>query len=123
MTARYSNEILHAFLASEEMDNAARYLQAGRRFAGLSDAALRKDWARAWRGCHDEGREELWPACLDTDAELTLRGLARPEQLLTPRTLKRISSRMRDDARRPGARQRLHEDIEHFLRQCTARRH
>ncbi len=49
MTAKQANMILQAFIASEEMDNAARYLQAGRRLARLSDAALNALWVDAWR--------------------------------------------------------------------------
>jgi hypothetical protein len=122
MTAKQANTILQAFIASEEMDNAARYLQAGRRLARLSDAALKALWADAWRRYCDEHWAERWTDCIDTDAELTLRRLPRPEHLIPAESWKRVIALSREVARRPNINQRLGEDIEDFVRQSAARR-
>jgi hypothetical protein len=117
-----TKQFLKAFIASEEMDNAARYLGAGRRLAHLSDAALKRLWADAWRAYHAEGKADRWADCQDADAELTLRQLPRPERLIPPEARKRIIARAREVGRRPGVHQRFREDLERFKRQCAARR-
>jgi hypothetical protein len=122
IAARDMNETLLAFIASEEMDNAARYLQAGRRLARLSDAALKRAWATAWRAYYDECRADRWGDCMDADAELTLRQLPRPERLIPREARKRIVARVREAARNPDANRRLREDFLDFIRQSAARR-
>jgi hypothetical protein len=122
IAARDMNETLLAFIASEEMDNAARYLQAGRRLARLSDAALKARWADAWRAYYDECRADRWGDCMDADAELTLRQLPRPERLIPREARKRIVARVREAARNPDANRRLREDFLDFIRQSAARR-
>jgi len=122
MTAKRANAIVEAFIASEEMDNAARYLQAGRRLARLSDAALKAHWADAWRGYYDERRAERWDDCIDADAELTLRRLPRPEHLVPAEARKRVIARTREVAQRADVNERLREDIEDFVRRSAARR-
>jgi hypothetical protein len=94
MTSQPTKQLLQAFIASEEMDNAACHLRAGRRLAHLSDEALKVRWASAWRLYYDEYQPDLWPACSDADAELTLRRLSRPEHLIPPWSRKRIVARL-----------------------------
>jgi len=122
ISAKQADAIVEAFIASEEMDNAARYLQAGRRLARLSDAALKASWAEAWRGYYDERQADRWDDCMDAEAELTLRRLPRPEHLIPAATRKRVVARTREVARRPDINQRLREDIEDFVRRSAARR-
>ena len=122
MTTERANATVAAFIASEEMDNAARYLQAGRRVARLSDAALKALWADAWRRYYDEHWAERWTDCIDTDAELTLRRLPRPEHLIPAESRKRVVARTRETAQRPDVDRRLREDIEDFVRRSAARR-
>src|SRR5260370_15631875 len=122
IAARDMNETLLAFIASEEMDNAARYLQAGRQFADLCDGGLNWTWADARRDCFDMGRADQWQDYMDADAELMLRGLPRPEHLNSPEERKRIAARIREAARHPDANRRLREDFLDFVRQCAARR-
>jgi hypothetical protein len=123
MTDENSDELVKAYIASKEMDNAARYLQAGRRFAGLSAAELRTAWVKFWRGYYEHDRDDLWLYGIDANAELTLRGLQRPVHLFAARTRKRIDARRRENARRPEVARRLREGFEDFVRQCAARRH
>jgi hypothetical protein len=111
-----------AFFACEEMDNVARYLNAGRRLALLSAAALKRAWADAWRAYYDERKADRWGDCIDADAELTLRQLPRPEHLIPREARRRIVARLRENGRRPEVSQRRREEFQHFLRQCAARR-
>jgi hypothetical protein len=122
MAAREMDETLQAFIASEEMDNAARYLQAGRRLARLGDAALKRAWADAWCAYYDEHKADRWNDCVDADAELTLRRLPRPEHLIPREARKRIVARVRETARRPDVNRRLREDFQDFVRRCATRR-
>jgi len=111
-----------AFFACQEMDNVARYLNAGRRLALLSGAALKQAWADAWRAYYDERKADRWGDCIDADAELALRQLPRPEHLIPRATRRRIVARLRANGRRPEVSQQRLEDFQHFLRQCAARR-
>jgi hypothetical protein len=117
--ARYSNEVLQAFIASEEMDNAARYLEAGRRFVLLSDADLESTWAEAWREYYDENRTNRWADCIDADGELTLRRLPRPEHLIPPAARKRIADLIRFERRQPEVGRELRARYDDFVRRCT----
>jgi len=111
-----------AFFACQEMDNVARYLNAGRRLALLSGAALKQAWADAWRAYYDERKADRWGDCIDADAELALRQLPRPEHLIPREARRRIVARLREYGRRSEVSQRRREDFQHFLRQCAARR-
>ena len=111
-----------AFFACQEMDNVARYLQAGRRLALLGDAALKQAWADAWRAYYDERKADRWSDCIDADAELAWRQLPRPEHLIPRAARRRIVARLRQNGRRPEVSQRRLEAFQHFLRQCAARR-
>jgi hypothetical protein len=111
-----------AFFACEEMDNVARYLQAGRRLALLGGAALKQAWAEAWRAYYDERKADRWGDCIDADAELALRQLPRLEHLIPREARRRIIARLREHAQRPEVSQRRREEFEHFKRQCAARR-
>jgi hypothetical protein len=117
--ARHSNEVLQAFISSEEMDNAARYLQAGRRFARLSDASLKTIWAEARRAYWDWCQRERWDDCIDADAELTLRRTPLPEHLVPPEARKRIADIIRSERRRPDVGRQLRARYEDFVRRCT----
>jgi hypothetical protein len=120
--ARYSNDILEAFIASEEMDNAARYLQAGRRFADHTDDALNAVWAHSWRASYDEnwwGRSEDY---IDADAELTLRRLPRPDHLIPPDSRRRVVDCIRALRRQSDTSRELMKRYEDFVQQCAARR-
>ena len=121
-TVRSIKTFAQAFFACEEMDNVARYLQAGRRLALLSDAALKQAWADAWRAYYDERKADRWGDCIDADAELALRQLPRPEHLIPRAARRRIVARLRENAQRPEVSQRRREAYQHFLRQCAARR-
>ena len=111
-----------AFFACQEMDNVARYLNAGRRLALLSDAALMQAWADAWLAYYDERKADRWGDCIDADSELVLRQLPRPEHLIPRAAHRRIVARLRANGRRPEVSQRRLEEFQHFLRQCAARR-
>jgi hypothetical protein len=121
-TDRPIKTFAEAFFACREMDNVARYLQAGRRLALLSDAALKQAWADAWRAYYDERKADRWGDCIDADAELAFRQLPRPEHLIPREARRRIVARLRANGRRPEVSQRLSEDFAEFKRQCAARR-
>jgi hypothetical protein len=121
-TDRPIKTFAQAFFACEEMDNVARYLQAGRRLALLGNAALKQLWADAWRTYYDERKADRWGDCIDADAELALRQLPRPEHLIPREAHRRIVARLRENGRRPEVSQRRLEEFQHFLRQCAARR-
>jgi hypothetical protein len=77
-TSGQTMELLDKFIADDELENAIRYLKAGRRFAGCRDDKLKSVWTKVWRAYYDHDRTELWPYCIDADAELMLRRLPRP---------------------------------------------
>jgi hypothetical protein len=114
--------LVQAFIANEEMDNVARYLRAGRRLAHLSDLALKRFWADAWRAYYDERKADRWSDCQGADAELTLRQLPRPERLIPREARRRIVARAREAGQRPDVNRRLREDIQDFVCRCAARR-
>jgi hypothetical protein len=120
--ARYSKEVLQAFIASEEMDNAARYLQAGRRFAGLGNADLESTWAEAWRAYYDHCRYDRWADYIDADGELTLRRLPPPEHLVPAGARKRIADIIRSERSQPDTRREMRERYEDFVWRSGARR-
>jgi len=120
--ARPIKTFAEAFFACQEMDNVARYLNAGRRLALLSEAALKQAWADAWCAYYDERKADRWGDCIDADAELTWRQLPRPEHLIPREARRRIVARLRQNGQRPEVRQRRLEAYQHFLRQCAARR-
>jgi len=63
-------EILQGFVAIEEMDNVACYLQAGRRFACLGDRPLQWAWVDGWRIYNStRHRAARWTYCMDIEAE------------------------------------------------------
>ena len=122
MNARQSSELVQAFVASEELDIAARYIEAGRRYSHLSDAVLKKTWAGAYVAYYDRRQADRWRDCMDADAELTLRRLPRPEHLIPPEAKKRIVARIRETGRRPEVMRGLRTHFQDFVRQCAARR-
>jgi hypothetical protein len=77
-TSGQTMELLDTVIANGELENAIRYLKAGRRFAGYRDDKLKSVWTKVWRAYYDHDRTELWPYCIDADAELMLRRLPRP---------------------------------------------
>jgi hypothetical protein len=56
MNTRQTNDLWQAFVASEELDTAAGYVAAGRRYAGLSDSVLERTWASAYMGYYLQGQ-------------------------------------------------------------------
>jgi len=116
-------EILQGFVAIEEMDNVACYLQAGRRFACLGDRPLQWAWVDGWRIYNStRHRAARWTYCMDIEAELALRRLPRLEHLVPPWLLERLSDRTFRNARRPDIVWWVKMHIEDFLRQCAAQR-
>ena len=117
--ARHSTDFLQAFIASEEMDNAARYLQAGRRFADLGDADLKATWAAAWRAYYEHCHRQRWNDCIDAAGELTVRGMPRPEHLIPPDSRRRIAGVIRYERGHPDFKRKLRERYDDFMRRCT----
>jgi hypothetical protein len=113
------DEIMEAFMASEDMDNVARYLQVGRRYARLGDNVLDKLWANAWCALHANHQADRWDDCMDAEAELMLRRRPRPEHLIPRSARERIKAHVRAAAQRPDVDQRLREDIERFMRRSA----
>ncbi len=120
--ANREDEIMEAFMASEDMDNLARYLQVGRRYARLGDTVLDKLWAGAWCALYARQEADRWDDCMDADAELMLRRRPRPEHLVPRDARERIKAHVRAAARRPDLDRRLREDIALFMRRSTSRR-
>jgi hypothetical protein len=116
-------EILQGFVAFEEMDNVARYLQAGRQFAGLTYLTLQQAWLDEWCIYNStRHRAAQWTRCMDIEAELTLRGLAPPEDQVPSWFLERLADSSFRNARRPDIVWWVKLKIEDFLRQCAAQR-
>ena len=76
MTHPFSVEILQGFVAIEEMDYVARYLEAGRQLACVKDLQLQWGWVDAWRIYNNATRHRAaqWTYCMDIEAELSTRG-------------------------------------------------
>ena len=113
MTTPPSREVMLGFLWSADWDNVARYLRAGRQFADLTDEALDRTWALAWRTYYDEYRRDLWNWCMDAEGEL------RPERLVHPGMADRISARRRVHESYADAERRLREEVGCFMRECA----
>ena len=116
MNTRQTNDLLQAFVASEELDTAAGYVAAGRRYAGLSDSVLERTWASAYMGYYLQGQRHRWIDCLDAEGELTLRGLSRPEHLVPPEARKRIAVRIRKIGCLPEIWRALRLHFQDFMR-------
>ena len=64
------------------MEKRKEYLSRGRRFKDASDDELKNIWAAAYRvWVHSRSRKGGW-IFHDAEAELTLRGLALPEEMV-----------------------------------------
>ena len=113
---RQADELLQAFVANEELDTAAGYVAAGRRYAGLSNSVLERTWASAYMGYHLRGQRHRWIDCLDAEGELTLRGLSRPMRLIPAKTRKRIAVRIRKHGRRAEILRELQVHFQDFMR-------
>jgi hypothetical protein len=120
MTLPFPIEILQGFVANEEIPNVARYLQAGRQFAGLTGFTLRQAWLDEWRTYNNcRHRAAQWTRCMDIEAELTLRGLAPPEDQVPSWFLERLSDPTYRNAKRPHIVWWVKLKIEDFLRKCA----
>jgi len=124
VTHPFSVEILQGFVAIEEMDYVARYLEAGRQLACVKDLQLQWSWVDAWRIYNNATRHRTaqWTYCMDIEAELSLRGLARLENQVPPWFLERLADRTFRNARRPDIVWWVKTTIEDFLRKRAARR-
>ncbi len=124
MTRPFPIEILQGFVANEEIANVARYLEAGRRFADVSDPALQWAWVDGWRVYNTtRHRAARWTQCMDIEAELSLRGLPRRLEHHVPDWfLERLSDRSFRNARRPDIVWWAKMNVEDFLRKCAARK-
>lgn len=85
MGRKQAEQIMTDFLYSWRLDQAADYIQRGRRFAGLSDADLVAKWFTVLRAMADA---PLDPSCLaetiDVEAELDLRHIEPPYDQVQP---------------------------------------
>jgi hypothetical protein len=74
--------LLKAEATRQELAAAQAYLQRGRGFKDLSDADLRERWVEACRGWAKRGLRDRPEACDDAEAELQLRGLPTPNDMV-----------------------------------------
>jgi hypothetical protein len=88
--------IAQAFLDHQAMEETRSYLARGRRFEGLSVEDLNRGWAAAFTSVcanDDQGRATDLD---DLGAELGLRKLERPEQLVHRDAMKMAQERVRN---------------------------
>jgi hypothetical protein len=121
MTRQKPDKITAAFQAHCEMENAARYLNSGRRFAGLGKKALIAEWLAAFRDSSLELRQDRARDLDDVGAELSLRGIPSPAHLIPPDVKKQAAARLAPFL--PRARQRWTDSYHRFLDEWKTRKH
>ncbi len=114
------DEITAAFEAHCAMENTARYLNRGRRFADLGEPALIAEWLAAFRDSSLDLRQERAHDLDDVSAELSLRGIPCPEDQISPDEKEQAAARLAPYL--PRARQRRVDNYNRFLDQWRARK-
>lgn len=89
------NELVEALIADGEMQETKVYLEQGRAYGSITVEVLNQEWVTAFTAVAWGNDAWLGELC-DLGAELRLRGLPPPEQLVPPQTMAALHRRVRD---------------------------
>ena len=117
-----ADTLVSTFLADVEMEQTQAYLTRGRAYAELPNAALRKQWAKAYEAFFVAEEASAQTELHDTDAEIRLRGLKPPVHLIRS-ALKVVNSRIKAARTSENDKRLVDEIVDRFAAANQEQKH
>ena len=114
MADEAARELLEPLMLHYEVCKTYWYVTSGRRYADLAEEVLNGCWVSAWRDLHLRLKRSTCVEYAYLSAELRLRGLARPDHLITDDDREGAMMRLAEVVAYPEVERLLLDDLNRF---------